>query len=53
MRLEAIILGVADVDRSKAFYEKLGWRLDIDFSARRRWLSDTRDHEAASRARRT
>jgi catechol 2,3-dioxygenase-like lactoylglutathione lyase family enzyme len=33
MRLEAIILGVADVDRAKAFYEKLGWRLDIDFSA--------------------
>lgn len=32
MRLEAIILGVADVDRAKAFYEKLGWRLDIDFS---------------------
>lgn len=34
MRLEAIILGVADLDRSKSFYEKLGWRLDIDFSAR-------------------
>lgn len=33
VRLEAIILGVADVDRAKAFYEKLGWRLDIDFSA--------------------
>ena len=33
MRLEAIILGSADLDRSKAFYEKLGWRLDIDFSA--------------------
>lgn len=33
MRLEAIVLGVADIDRSKAFYEKLGWRLDIDFSA--------------------
>lgn len=33
MRLEAIILGAADLDRSKSFYEKLGWRLDIDFSA--------------------
>jgi catechol 2,3-dioxygenase-like lactoylglutathione lyase family enzyme len=33
MRLEAIILGAAYLDRSKAFYEKLGWRLDIDFSA--------------------
>jgi catechol 2,3-dioxygenase-like lactoylglutathione lyase family enzyme len=32
MRLEAIILGVRDVDRAKAFYEKLGWRLDIDLT---------------------
>jgi len=30
MGLEAIILGVSDVDRAKAFYEKLRWRLDID-----------------------
>ena len=22
---------VADVDRAKAFYQRLGWRLDIDF----------------------
>jgi predicted enzyme related to lactoylglutathione lyase len=22
---------VADVDRAKAFYQSLGWRLDIDF----------------------
>jgi catechol 2,3-dioxygenase-like lactoylglutathione lyase family enzyme len=33
MSLEAIILGVCDVDRAKTFYEKLGWRLNIDFSA--------------------
>lgn len=33
VRLEAIILGASDLDRTKAFYEKLGWRLDIDFSA--------------------
>jgi catechol 2,3-dioxygenase-like lactoylglutathione lyase family enzyme len=33
MRFEAIILGVSDVDRAKAFYEKLGWRLDIDLSS--------------------
>jgi catechol 2,3-dioxygenase-like lactoylglutathione lyase family enzyme len=32
MKLEVVVLGVADVDRAKAFYEKLGWRLDADFS---------------------
>jgi catechol 2,3-dioxygenase-like lactoylglutathione lyase family enzyme len=30
-RIEAIILPVSDVDRAKAFYEGLGWRLDIVF----------------------
>ena len=25
-------LPVADVDRAKAFYQRLGWRLDIDFN---------------------
>ena len=30
-RLEVITLPVSDVDRAKAFYESLGWRLDIDF----------------------
>ncbi len=33
MRLEVVVLAVSDVDRAKAFYENLGWRLDIDFSA--------------------
>ena len=28
MKLEVVVLGVSDVDRAKAFYEKLGWRLD-------------------------
>ena len=32
MKLEVVILGVSDVDRAKAFYEKLGWRLDIDIA---------------------
>jgi catechol 2,3-dioxygenase-like lactoylglutathione lyase family enzyme len=32
MKLEAVVLGVSDVDRAKAFYENLGWRLDIDFT---------------------
>src|ERR1041385_6505220 len=31
MKLEVVILGVSDVDRAKAFYEKLGWRMDGDF----------------------
>lgn len=30
MKLEVVILGVSDVDRAKAFYESLGWRVDID-----------------------
>jgi catechol 2,3-dioxygenase-like lactoylglutathione lyase family enzyme len=30
MKLEVVLLSVSDVDRAKAFYEKLGWRLDID-----------------------
>src|SRR5690348_1550694 len=30
MKLEVVVIGVADVDRAKAFYEKLGWRLDAD-----------------------
>ncbi len=32
MKLEVVVLGVSDVDRAKAFYEKLGWRLDIDIA---------------------
>jgi catechol 2,3-dioxygenase-like lactoylglutathione lyase family enzyme len=31
-KLEVIIIPVSDVDRAKAFYEKLGWRLDADFA---------------------
>jgi len=31
MNLEVVVLGVSDIDRTKAFYEKLGWRLDGDF----------------------
>ena len=30
MKLEVVLLKVSDVDRAKAFYEKLGWRVDID-----------------------
>jgi catechol 2,3-dioxygenase-like lactoylglutathione lyase family enzyme len=30
MKLEVQIIAVSDIDRSKAFYERLGWRLDED-----------------------
>jgi catechol 2,3-dioxygenase-like lactoylglutathione lyase family enzyme len=33
MKLELIVLPVADVDRSKAFYEQAGFRLDVDHRA--------------------
>jgi catechol 2,3-dioxygenase-like lactoylglutathione lyase family enzyme len=31
MKFEAVVIPVADVDRSKEFYTTLGWRLDADF----------------------
>jgi catechol 2,3-dioxygenase-like lactoylglutathione lyase family enzyme len=31
MKLEAVVVPVADVDRAKDFYQGLGWRLDADF----------------------
>ena len=31
MKLEVVTIPVSDVDRAKAFYETLGWRLDADF----------------------
>lgn len=30
-KLEVIVIPVSDVGRAKAFYEKLGWRLDAEF----------------------
>jgi catechol 2,3-dioxygenase-like lactoylglutathione lyase family enzyme len=33
LKLEVIVIPVSDVDRAKAFYEKLGFRLDIDYAA--------------------
>ena len=32
LKLEAVVIPVADADRSKAFYAALGWRLDADFA---------------------
>ena len=31
MKLEVVMVPVADVDRAKEFYKSLGWRLDADF----------------------
>ena len=33
LKLEVVIIPVADVDRAKRFYQGLGWRLDADFAA--------------------
>ena len=37
LKLEAVIIPVADVERAKRFYESLGWRLDADFSNGTGW----------------
>jgi catechol 2,3-dioxygenase-like lactoylglutathione lyase family enzyme len=31
LKLEAVAIPVTDIDRAKAFYEGLGWKLDADF----------------------
>jgi catechol 2,3-dioxygenase-like lactoylglutathione lyase family enzyme len=33
LKLEVVVIPVADVDRAKAFYGGLGWRLDADFTS--------------------
>ena len=33
MKLEVIVIPVSDVDRTKEFYRKLGWRLDADYES--------------------
>lgn len=32
MRFEVATIPVADVDRAKAFYQQLGWKVDIDYN---------------------
>jgi catechol 2,3-dioxygenase-like lactoylglutathione lyase family enzyme len=32
MKLEVVVIPVADVDRAKQFYASLGWRLDVDLA---------------------
>ena len=33
MKLEVVVIPVSDVDRAKEFYERIGWRLNIDGSS--------------------
>jgi catechol 2,3-dioxygenase-like lactoylglutathione lyase family enzyme len=37
LKLEVVVIPVADVDRAKRFYEGLGWRLDADFADGDAW----------------
>ncbi|WIW44479.1 VOC family protein [Bradyrhizobium sp. 62B] len=37
MKLEVVVIPVSDVDRAKAFYSRLGWRLDADFASGDNW----------------
>ena len=37
MKLEVVVIPVSDVDRAKAFYQNLGWRLDADFASGDDW----------------
>jgi catechol 2,3-dioxygenase-like lactoylglutathione lyase family enzyme len=37
LKLEIVVIPVSDVDRAKAFYAKLGWRLDADFASGGEW----------------
>jgi catechol 2,3-dioxygenase-like lactoylglutathione lyase family enzyme len=32
MKLEVVVIPVADVDRAKEYYARIGWRLDADFA---------------------
>ena len=41
MKLEVVVLPVSDVDRAKRFYEKLGFRVDVDFAANEDYRADT------------
>ncbi|QRM33588.1 VOC family protein [Microvirga sp. VF16] len=37
LKLEVVVIPVADVDHAKSFYSNLGWRLDADFAAGDDW----------------
>jgi catechol 2,3-dioxygenase-like lactoylglutathione lyase family enzyme len=33
MKLEVVVIPVSDIDRARQFYERIGWRLNVDRSA--------------------
>jgi catechol 2,3-dioxygenase-like lactoylglutathione lyase family enzyme len=37
LKMEVVVIPVADVDRAKRFYESLGWRVDADFAYLDQW----------------
>jgi catechol 2,3-dioxygenase-like lactoylglutathione lyase family enzyme len=37
LKLEVVVIPVSDVDRSKQFYQGLGWRVDGDFTGPDNW----------------
>jgi catechol 2,3-dioxygenase-like lactoylglutathione lyase family enzyme len=37
LKIEVVVIPVADVDRAKRFYGSLGWRLDADFASGDEW----------------
>ena len=43
LKLEVVVIPVADVDRSKRFYESLGWRVDGDFTNGPDWRAGADD----------
>jgi catechol 2,3-dioxygenase-like lactoylglutathione lyase family enzyme len=45
MRLEVVVIPVADVDRAKVFYKSLGWREDADAGALRSAAAAHGQHE--------
>jgi catechol 2,3-dioxygenase-like lactoylglutathione lyase family enzyme len=50
MNLEVVTLPVSDVDRAKAFYQRIGWRFDIDLviSDEQRTVQFTPPHSGCS-----
>ena len=48
MKLEVDVIPVSDVERSKQFYQRLGWRLDEDVAP----VNDVRIVQFAPRAQR-
>lgn len=39
MKLEVVVVPVSDVDKAKAFYQELGWRLDADCATSPDWYA--------------